>query len=259
MSKEIFDFVSIQLNKNCKAALYVQLYDEIREMIITGKLSHGFLLPPVRKLAQSLEINAGTVMSAYKLLEQNGYIFSRSGSGSYVAELSAQEELDNNDNVSVEEFETFRFKTEQESLSYIDLAGINPDPDLISIEDFKMVLIEVLDRDKGHAFGYQDSQGFLPLRQAIADNLKKQNINITKNNIQVISGAQQGIDIVAKAVVEYGDYVFVEKPTYPGAIAAFKSRGAKLVSINLQQDGLDIEDLENKDYQNLEHKVVQTK
>lgn len=246
MSKEIFDFVSIQLNKNCKTALYVQLYDEIREMIITGKLSHGFLLPPVRKLAQSLEINAGTVMSSYKLLEQNGYIFSRSGSGSYVAELSAQEELDNNDNVSVEEFETFRFKTEQESLSYIDLAGINPDPDLISIEDFKMVLIEVLDRDKGHAFGYQDSQGFLPLRQAIADNLKKQNINITNNNIQVISGAQQGIDIVAKAVVEYGDYVFVEKPTYPGAIAAFKSRGAKLVSINLQQDGLDIEDLENK-------------
>lgn len=95
-------------------------------MIITGKLSHGFLLPPVRKLAQSLEINAGTVMSAYKLLEQN-VIFSRSGSGSYVAELSAREELDNNDNVSVEEFETFRFKTEQESLSYIDLAGINPD------------------------------------------------------------------------------------------------------------------------------------
>ena len=75
MSKEIFDFVSIQLNKNHKTALYVQLYDEIREMIISGKLSHGFLLPPVRKLAKFLEINAGTVMSAYKLLEQNGYIF----------------------------------------------------------------------------------------------------------------------------------------------------------------------------------------
>ncbi len=84
-------------------------------------------------------VGGAVAIGAYKLLEQNGYIFSRSGSGSYVAELSAQEELDNNDNVSVEEFETFRFKTEQESLSYIDLAGINPDPDLISIEDFKRI------------------------------------------------------------------------------------------------------------------------
>ena len=246
MSKEIFDFVSIQLNKNHKIALYVQLYDEIREMIMMGKLSHGFLLPPVRKLAKFLEINVGTVMSAYKLLEQNGYIFSRSGSGSYVAELTINEEIENNDVNSEEEFDNLRFNNEHHRGEYIDLAGINPDPDLISIEDFKKVLIEVLDRDKGHAFGYQDSQGFSPLRSAIAQNLKKQSINISKDNIQVISGAQQGIDIVAKALVEYGDYVFVEKPTYPGAIAAFKSRGAKLVAINLQNDGIDIDDLENK-------------
>lgn len=246
MSKEIFDFVSIQLNKNNKTALYVQLYDEIREMIISGKLSHGFLLPPVRKLAKFLEINAGTVMSAYKLLEQNGYIFSRSGSGSYVAELSFNEDIENNDLNSEEEFENLNFNNESNIEDYIDLAGINPDPDLIPIEDFKNVLIEVLDRDKGHAFSYQDSQGFLPLREAIAQNLKKQAINISKKNIQVISGAQQGIDIVAKALVEYGDYVFVEKPTYPGAIAAFKSRGAKLIAINLQGDGIDVDDLENK-------------
>ncbi len=70
MTEQFINFVSIQLSKDKQEALYVQLYDQMRELIIIGKLSHGYLLPPVRKFAKFLEINAGTVMSAYKLLEK---------------------------------------------------------------------------------------------------------------------------------------------------------------------------------------------
>lgn len=68
--------------------MYVQLYDKLRELILQGKLSQGYLLPPVRKFAIFLSVNPGTIINAYKLLEQNGYIFSRAGSGSCVAEVS---------------------------------------------------------------------------------------------------------------------------------------------------------------------------
>ena len=64
--------------------------------------------------------------------------------------------------------------------------------------------------------------------------------------MQIISGAQQGIDIVARALLKHGDIVFVESPTYPGAMAAFRSCGAKIIDIKLTKEGIDLADLENK-------------
>lgn len=246
MKDEFVDFVSIQLIKDKKEALYVQLYDQLREYMISGKLSHGYLLPPVRKFAKFLAINPGTVMSAYKLLEKNGYIFSRAGSGSYVAELSDvvdQEDCEKQDEEEIDAIEILSPKFDE---TYINLASIALNPDLISVEAFKKVLIEVLDRDQGYAFSYQESQGFYPLRESIAKDLKKNGVKAEANTMQIISGAQQGIDIVAKAFLNYGDYVFTENPTYPGAIAAFRSRGAKIIEIRMEEDGIAIEELEEK-------------
>lgn len=246
MTEQFINFVSIQLLKNKQEALYVQLYDQMRELITTGKLSHGYLLPPVRKFAKFLKINAGTVMSAYKLLEKNGYIFSRTGSGSYVAELSGIVDNDESEKKEEEEIDAIEILSPKFDERYINLASIALNPDLISVEAFKKVLIEVLDRDQGYAFGYQESQGFYPLRESIASDLKKYGVKAEASTMQIISGAQQGIDIVAKALLNYGDYVFTENPTYPGAIAAFRSRGAKIVEINMEEDGINIEELEDK-------------
>ncbi len=63
--------------------------------------------------------------------------------------------------------------------------------------------------------------------------------------MQIISGAQQGIDIISKAMLRYGDVVFVEKPTFYGAAGAFLSRGGKLIEIPLEEDGMDMVILEN--------------
>ncbi|MBP2630940.1 MAG: GntR family transcriptional regulator [Firmicutes bacterium] len=246
MTEQFINFVSIQLSKDKQEALYVQLYDQMRELITTGKLSHGYLLPPVRKFAKFLEINAGTVMSAYKLLEKNGYIFSRTGSGSYVAELSGIVDNEESDKRGEEEIDAIEILSPKFDERYINLASIALNPDLISVEAFKQVLIEVLDRDQGYAFGYQESQGFYPLRESIASDLKKYGVKAEASTMQIISGAQQGIDIVAKAFLNYGDYVFTENPTYPGAIAAFRSRGAKIVEISMEEDGINIEELEDK-------------
>lgn len=246
MTEQFINFVSIQLLKDKQEALYVQLYDQMRELITTGKLSHGYLLPPVRKFAKFLKINAGTVMSAYKLLEKNGYIFSRTGSGSYVAELSGIVDNEESEKKEEEEIDAIEILSPKFDERYINLASIALNPDLISVEAFKKVLIEVLDRDQGYAFGYQESQGFYPLRESIASDLKKYGVKAEASTMQIISGAQQGIDIVAKALLNYGDYVFTENPTYPGAIAAFRSRGAKIVEINMEEDGINIEELEDK-------------
>ncbi len=66
-------------------------------------------------------------------------------------------------------------------------------------------------------------------------------MDVSKDQIQVISGGQQGIDIIAKALISQGDTILVENPTYSGAMAAFQSRGAKIIGIPMKEDGMDLE------------------
>ena len=69
-------------------------------------------------------------------------------------------------------------------------------------------------------------------------------MNVNEEQILVISGGQQGIDIITKTLVNQGDYIFVENPTYSAALSAFKSRRAKVIGIPMQKDGIDLEILE---------------
>lgn len=240
------NFVSIQLSKKNKKPLYIQLYDELLQMIRSGYFAPGYKLPPVRKLAAYLSINTGTVVNAYKELEKNGFIFSTVGSGNYVSEqpVTAHSALSY-------EFDTSNIYltdiTDKDStVGTINMSSIALNPDIVSVEELKKILIKILDRDQGRAFSYQESQGFIPLRESITTYLRKNHIKTNVNNIQIISGAQQGIDIVARTLLNHGDYVFTESPTYPGAIASFLANGAKIVDIPLEKDGIDLNILENK-------------
>src|SRR5690606_31188624 len=124
----------------------------------------------------------------------------------------------------------------------INLATVSPTPEMFPIAQFKQSLIEVLDRDKGNAFLYPEITGYEPFKESICNFLSKNyNINVPKDQILVISGGQQGIDIITKALISPGDTVLVENPTYSGAIAAFQSRGAKIIGIPMKKDGMDLE------------------
>lgn len=234
-------FLGVQLKRGVKQHLYLQLYQQIKKAIGQGQLKEGQKLPAIRLMAEQLNLNNVTVVKAYQLLEEEGLVIKKVGSGTYIAPLAGR----GGDWVLAEE-EIELMNQGQISLQsdIINFATATPDPELFPIDDIKVAINYVLDRDGGKVFGYQDSQGYRPLRQAIEDYLARQGIKSQAKNIQVVSGAQQGIDILAKSFLDYGDVVFAEEPTYPGAISAFKSRGARIVSIPIQEDGLDIEALE---------------
>ncbi|KYO68088.1 PLP-dependent aminotransferase family protein [Thermovenabulum gondwanense] len=230
-------FVSIQLDRNSPEPLYVQIYEEIVRLIKEGVLLPGEKLPPIRKLAANLKVNTVTIVNAYKLLEKEGYAVSRVGSGTFIqSHLKESADLPVK-NDSELEIDKIRF----------DFATASVPPEYFPVEIFKSSIIRVLDRDGGYAFAYNESPGFLPLRQSLEDFLYEEyKIKASRDNIHVVSGAQQGIDIISKALLDYGDTVFVESPTYPGAVDAFKSRGAKIVEITLRDDGIDMEELLSK-------------
>ena len=227
------------IKRDINTPLYIQLYESMKELILNGSYKEGEKLPSIRSLANKLEVNNITVVNAYKILEQEGYIYSVPGSGTYVRRSNypmAPSLMEDGD------IEMMIDGVLAISKNSINFASVSPTPEIFPIEDFKQALIEVLDRDKGMAFVYPEINGYEPFRESISYFLKDNyDIEIEKDQILVISGGQQGIDIITKALVCQEDYVFVENPTYSGAISAFKSRGAKIIGIPIEEDGLNLD------------------
>ncbi|WIV10943.1 PLP-dependent aminotransferase family protein [Proteiniborus sp. MB09-C3] len=238
----------IKLDKSNNKYLYLQLFEEIKRLIESNNIEPHTKLPTIRYLANKLGVNNSTIVNAYNQLETEGYIYKKIGSGTFVQDIRSKEVnkliLDEETSMNLDSLNLFLDMKKEEKI--INFASTAPMPDLFPIDDFKIVLNEVLDRDKGRAFTYQESQGYLDLRKAISNYLSGFNIKANENNIHIISGAQQGIDILSKALIEYGSVVFTENPTYTGAIAVFKSRSARIVEIPINKDGIDLIDLEYK-------------
>ncbi len=240
-------YETINLNKEDSQHLYIQLYTAIKEMILLGELLGEERLPPVRKMAELLSVNSVTVVKAYQLLEQEGLIYKRIGSGTFISPaIIKQAQLPTGMAAMVPEEGLLNQGHIRLERNMINFASATPSADLFPVEDFKQVINEVLDRDKGNAFTYQESQGYYPLRCILKEYIGNHGIEADVENIQIISGAQQGIDIIAKAFLNYGDYVIMESPSYTGAIAAFQTRGARIIDIPLEENGMNLEMLEAK-------------
>lgn len=240
-------FKKLKLNRESPEHLYTQLYNLIKNLIINNNLKTHEKLPPIRKLADLLGVNNITVVKAYNLLESNNYVYKRIGSGTYVSSIEKDIAPRNINVLQDEAYEDISLMDRGQievKENMINFASATPTPQLFPVSDFKEVLNEVLDRDKGMAFGYQESKGYFPLRQYIVEYLDFYKINTAVENIQIISGAQQGIDVIAKALLRHGDTVIVESPTYTGAIAIFESRGVKMVQVPMTKDGIDLNTLE---------------
>lgn len=241
-------FVSIQIDRNVEKPLYIQIFEGLTKLIEEGTIASGEKLPPIRRMASFFNVNAVTVVNAYKQLENLGYVDSRVGSGTYVR-FSPERVESEDSNVfeevsgfSEEALESIHFKGDV-SIRF-DFASASIPPNYFPVKDFRNVINEVLDRDGGYALEYQESSGYQPLRESIKSFMEIQHdLKVPLDEIQIISGAQQGIDILAKAFINYRDVVFVEAPTYPGAVNAFKSRGAHIIEINMSEDGVDLKDL----------------
>ena len=202
---------------------YIRIYTHIKNLIIEGEIKEHEKLPPIRKLSEYIGVNNTTIVKVYELLEKEGYVYKIVGSGTFASEIKK-----------------YRAKDEKKNKNVIQFDNGNPSNEMFPVEDFKKAVNLALSKNEGAIFEYDEGLGNEGLRDRISKYLIKNGINAAKDDLQIISGAQQGIDIVCKGIINYSDIVFVEEPTYNGAIEVFKSRGAKIISIPMLDDGIDI-------------------
>lgn len=138
----------IVLDKSESLPLYMQLYEQIKDIIEQNQL-HDDKLPSIRSLSSALGVNNITVINAYKLLEKEDYIYTIKGSGTFIKKPELKEEtlLTEDGDMALMLSGIFPFLKNS-----IDFASASPTPEIFPIELFKQSLIDVLDRDGGSAF-----------------------------------------------------------------------------------------------------------
>lgn len=126
----------------------------------------------------------------------------------------------------------------------ISLGGGIPNPDLFDSEGLKIAMDRVLTEDRHNAFQYGLSEGDPKLREAICQISAERGIQCTPDDVVITSGSQQSLDIVARAIINPGDVIVVERPTYLAALQVFQLAEAQLKSVGTDGEGMIVEELE---------------
>jgi 2-aminoadipate transaminase len=126
----------------------------------------------------------------------------------------------------------------------ISFAGGLPAPEVFPVERFQEACHKVLFTKGASALQYGASEGYEPLREMLAHNMARYGIRANVDNVLITSGSQQALDLIGKLLINSGDRVLVEAPTYLGALQAFNVYGAEYVSVPIDEDGLRTDSLE---------------
>ena len=226
--------------------LYGHLVSLLETAISRGDIPSGARVPPERELAQRLRISRTTVVSAYRELESRGLLRGYVGRGTFVCAAPepsgtpfawrgkiASAALRSSDSILRD---TLRHSSDARLLS---LAAGEPAIDCFPTAAFQLAIEQVLKRDARAVWSHGPTEGQPALRAAIADRYE-----VPEESVLVLAGAQQGLDLLARCLVDPGDAVIVDRPGYLGAIQSFRAAGAKLIGWDVARDDVDeLEDL----------------
>jgi 2-aminoadipate transaminase len=126
----------------------------------------------------------------------------------------------------------------------VSFAAGYPDPASFPWGELREIARELLSGSDPHVLQYGPTRGYAPLLESILPVLERRHITITPDELLITSGSQQGIDLVGRVLITPGDVVLVELPAYTGAISAFKNAQARLAGVRQDEDGIDLEDLD---------------
>ncbi|MFD1739453.1 PLP-dependent aminotransferase family protein [Bacillus salitolerans] len=231
-----------------KAHLFHEVYDYVVNRIGSKEWKEHDKLPSVRQLAEELQVNRLTVLKAYQLLKKHNKVYVKDKVGYYVqTPLPSLVDLDNLNNPIVTAY------VQKNALSEIHQAKVKYnfsqaliDPSLLPNQYFSNYVKQVFDDYPKLLSTYSSVKGDEELRESLAAYFEKEyKTYVHGDNVMILSGSQQGIQLVAQTFIKPRDTVIIERPCFSAAIDIFESKGAKIVPIDITPTGYDLECLEH--------------
>ncbi len=247
--------IALDVDRSSDAPMHRQIFDQLRDAILSGRLQAGRRLPSSRALAGELGVSRNTVLAAFDQLLAEGYTEGKVGSGTRVAHALPDDFMTADAAARAAHTE----KPHSPRLSAIGeaLSGAKPRmnrkpvhrafrPGLPEVDRFpwnhwSRLVAKFWRRPPRELVSYGETAGFQPLRAAIADYLRAvRGLDCGPDQVIVTAGAQQAIDLAARALLDPGDKVWIEEPGYAGIRGVLTAVGAELVPVGVDADGLDV-------------------
>ncbi len=248
--------LNIELSNN--QSLQKQIFESIRQQILSGQLKANASLPSTRLLSEQLNVSRNTIVLAYDRLIAEDYICSRKTIGTFVNPKLPESSLtifktDNNNLVKKNAINSDQivFKGRVQALNNpnrskldIDFWVGRPDPESFPINIWRQLTINKLRSSGANMTEYHNPAGILELRKAIADHLRPaRGIDVSHEQVIIVNGSQGAINIASRLLIDKGTQVVTECPCYQGAVYVFENHGACIHPVNVDQNGLKISDL----------------
>ena len=250
--------LQLSVDKNAKQPAYLQLANQLIQLIRTGELRAGQKLIGTRSLAELLDIHRKTVVQAYDELLVQGWLESKTGSGTYVADTLPEVEPQKLSKQTLEKVNpakkagfTFiqppHLRRDVLTSGYaLHLDDGFPDPRLAPLSELSRVYrSQLLLGNQYVKLGYGDTKGSGWLRQELSSYLNEtRGLKITPENILITRGTVMGIHLASTGLVQRGDMVVTGKMSWGTATTNFVQAGANIEQIEVDEYGLVVEELE---------------
>lgn len=246
----------LRIKRGAEQNLQLQIFEQIRQLILDGRLHPGARMPASRGLAADLGVSRNTVVLAYDQLASEGYVETRQPIGSFVSEnviydgpmTASDDAVENGGDAAARKRARVVFHGEAHtvtppkggSLSHDFWVG-RPDARLFPARMWEQLLHQQFHDTRSGISGYGDPAGLWSLREALAMHVgAARGIKASPDQILVTSGIQQGLNVLARLFVRRDTPIAIENPCYRGAANTFRSYGARLLPVEVDHCGANV-------------------
>ena len=231
--------------------LFRQVYGGIRQAILAGALKPGERLPSTRDLADQLGVSRTVILLAYDHLLAEGFVTGRAGSGTFVSTGMARNVAPGTRGLARVQLSRFG-KIASRSIPTVDTPKPRPttprynfiygrsDLATFPFAVWRRLLLRQARKGSAKQFDYGSASGNAELRGAICSYLRRSRAVVCEpDDVIVVNGSQQALDLVIRVLVDPGDTVALENPHYDGFREALRAAGARLWAVPVDREGLD--------------------
>lgn len=238
-----------QLANAKSTPIYQQIIEQIISYIQDGTLQPGDKLPAERKLAEYYQVNRSTVVHALEELVSLGWVIRRQGSGTLVNEGN----WGRSTHPRVDWRSLFTQETHPKELFLERAQRLLKEPDIIDLYSGELPLSMIPDfRFPSYTWEEllleekkQSSLGYRPLQQVICKRIKlEQKIDVSSDQVLITSGGQQAMFLLLQVMLQSGDSVAIEDPSFLYSLPIFASAGVRLYGVEMDKEGMRIDKLE---------------
>ncbi|WP_442583555.1 MocR-like pyridoxine biosynthesis transcription factor PdxR [Mesorhizobium sp. ASY16-5R] len=245
---------AISVDRASAKSVTTQVYNAVKQLIVSGGLAAGKRLPSSRTFAAELDISRTTAIAVFERLASEGLIVSRTGSGSFVSDTAGAQKpnarlvVDNERpattklaDLIAEASPRFFQRLAHPSKPRAFITGL-PDYDAFPLAVWSRLSAKHWREPRETVMGYSDPNGLASLPQAIADHLSgSRGIACDVGQIFIVNGAQQAFDLIGRVLLNRGNAVWFENPGAIGARNSFIACGASMVPVPVDREGLSVE------------------